>query len=365
MSKREAATPSLEIRGEVLYLSGDWNAKTVGVAERAWKKAGAHPTAAVDGTAIAEMDSLGAVLIRRYAGEGTELRGFDERSLALIEMAGAQEEAVAPAGHRRSRFSLEAIGGGGYGALSRLSGITILIVDILYWGLVSVFDRKQVRKGSFVEQAFQMGASALPITATILFLIGAILTLQSAAQLRQFGVTIYVVNLLAIGLAREFAPLMTAIIISGRSGSAIASEIATMKFTEELDAIRTLGLNPIRFVVVPKLWAMLVSMPLLTIAALFIGLIGGLVVALLYMEMPPATFLNQLGMSLLLRDVVTGLIKSVSFAAIITVSGTYHGLAFTGGADGVGRATTRAVVTSIFAIIAMDSFWGIVFYMKF
>ena len=238
------------------------------------------------------------------------------------------------------------------------------MIDIIYWSVIGLFDRKQYRKGSFVEQAFIIGASALPIVGTILFLIGVILTLQSFAQLRQFGVGIFVVNMLSIGLSREFAPLMTAIIISGRSGSAIASEIATMKFTEELDAIKTLGLNPIRFVVVPKFWAMIISMPLLTIMALFIGLCGGFLVTVTYMELTPSSFINQLFLSLMFRDIAAGLIKSVSFAVIITIVGAYRGLNFSGGADGVGRATTSSVVTSIFLIIVMDSIWGLLFYFK-
>ena len=199
---------------------------------------------------------------------------------------------------------------------------------------------------------------------TILFLIGVILTLQSYNQLRQFGVGIYVVNMLSIGLSREFAPLMTAIIISGRSGSAIASEIATMKFTEELDAIKTLGLNPIRFVVVPKFWAMFISMPLLTVMALFIGLCGGFIVTVTYMDLTPSSFMNQLFLSLLFRDIAAGLIKSFSFAVIITIVGTYRGMNFSDGADGVGKATTDSVVTSIFLIIVMDSIWGLIFYFR-
>lgn len=369
--KRENDQASCEMRGNVLAFSGSMTAGTLGGVEGELRRLDTGKIAAVDGSAMVGLDTTGAVLIRGIAGEGVELRGFRLEHRELIDMIEAGGP-VAPAkppvprgGNGGRPPLLESIGEGAWRKGGGLVGVLVLIVDTIYWGVISLFRRGQYRRGSFSEQAFQIGASALPITGTILFLIGAILTLQSAAQLRQFGVTIYVVNLLAIGLAREFAPLMTAIIMSGRSGSAIASEIATMKFTEELDAIRTLGLSPVRFVVVPKLWAMLVSMPLLTVAALFIGLAGGFAVALIYMEMPPSTFLNQLSMSLFFRDIVTGLVKSVSFAVIITICGAYHGFAFSGGADGVGRATTRAVVTSIFAIIAMDSIWGIVFYLKF
>lgn len=363
--KQQTGTPDCEIRQNVLALSGAWTAETLHSLEAAFRKLVKGRIVAIDGSQVSDLDTAGVVLIREVAGENVELRNFNPKHRELLTMAGARDQAGLPPAEKGSFLSLESIGENACRRFSGLTGILVLIADVLFWGTVSFFKRKQYRRGSFIVQAFQIGASALPITATILFLIGAILTLQSAAQLRQFGVSIYVVNLLAIGLAREFAPLMTAIIMSGRSGSAIASEIATMKFTEELDAIRILGLNPIRFVVVPKLWAMLVSMPLLSAAALFIGLLGGFVVAFTYLEMPLSTFINQLSLSLFFRDVVTGLIKSVSFAVIITICGAYHGFAFSGGADGVGRATTRAVVTSIFAIIAMDSIWGIIFYMKF
>ena len=137
-----------------------------------------------------------------------------------------------------------------------------------------------------------------------------------------------------------------------------------MKFTEELDALKTMGLNPIRFVVVPKLWAMVTTMPLLTIMALGAGIFGGFVVSVAYIGMAPNTFIDRVILTLMFWDVTTGLIKSVSFAIIITIVGTYRGMTFTGGADGVGRATTNAVVSAIFTIIIMDSIWGILFYMN-
>ncbi|MBT4482801.1 MAG: ABC transporter permease, partial [Candidatus Latescibacteria bacterium] len=200
------------------------------------------------------------------------------------------------------------------------------------------------------------------IVGTILFLVGAISALQSADTLKSFGASIFVVDMLALGMAREMAPLMTAIIISGRSGSAIASEIATMKFTEELDAIKTMGLNPIRFIVVPKLWAMVVCLPLLSIMALGFGILGGFIVGITYIDLSPGTFINRLVVTLFFRDIITGLLKSVSYAVIITFVGTFRGLNFTGGADGVGRATTMSVVTAIFAIIFADAIWSIILY---
>lgn len=354
--------PVVTLADGVLILGGELTSSTVAHLERALVRIPSDQFAIIDGSGVAVLDSAGALFVNHYA-EGRELRGFNDSARKLLELSKPPELSVPPAKHDR-KFDLESIGDTGYRAIGGFTDILILVVDILYWSVVGLFDRRQYRKGSFVEQAFFMGSSALPIVGVIIFLIGFILALQSAAQLRQFGATIFVVDLVAIGLACEMAPLIVAILVSGRSGSAIASEIATMKFTEELDAIRTMGLNPIRFVVVPKLWAMLVSMPLLTVMALFIGLLGGFFVSVTYMGLTPITFYNELMRALFFKDIMTGIIKSLSYAVIITVVGTYRGMTFTGGADGVGRATTSSVVTSLFVIIVADAIWGIIFYFK-
>lgn len=354
--------PSITYKDGVLILSGDLKASTTGMLEREISRRKISDVTVVDGSRVTSMDTSGAVFVNRFALLGASLREFGEQERALLEIV-RSEPAPAPPPAEKHRFDLEFIGGAILREIDRLNEVAILVVDMVYWSIVGLFKRDQYRKGTFSEQSIFMGSTALPIVITILFLIGAISALQSAETLKNFGASIFVVDMLAIGLARELAPLMTAIIISGRSGSAIASEIATMKFTEELDAIKTMGLNPLRFVVVPKLWAMVVCLPLLTIMALLFGLLGGFLVAVGYMELSPNTFFSRLLLSLFFWDIVTGLIKSISFAIIITVVGTYRGLTFSGGADGVGRATTSSVVTSIFAIIVMDSIWGIIFYL--
>ena len=356
-------TDTATIEHGVLFLFGRIVSETVGTLERRLSKITLGGIEAVDGAGVTELDTAGALLITRLSRKELPLRNFGPRAQRLIDLTVLEAEPLPPS-PPRVKMTLERFGGLSLKWMEHVTEIAVLIVDIIYWSIVGIFNRKQYRKGSFVEQAFYIGSTAVPIVGTILFLIGLILTLQGAGQLSQFGATIYVVNMLALGLAREFAPLMTAIIVSGRSGSAIASEIATMKFTEELDAIKTLGLNPIRFVVVPKFWAMVTTLPLLSIFALFIGIVGGYLIAITYMNLSTAAFMNQLYVSLFFWDVVTGLIKAVSFAVIITIVGVYRGLTFTGGADGVGRATTASVVTSIFVIIVMDSIWGIVFYFR-
>jgi phospholipid/cholesterol/gamma-HCH transport system permease protein len=361
--KKPPELPVVSLTDGVLRFEGKLTSSTVSHLERELQNIPSDSYSVIDGSEITVLDSTGALFINHHA-EGRELRGFSDSGTKLLELSKPPEPSTPPS-ISQHKLNLETIGDAGYRSIDRLSDVLILIVDILYWSVVGLFDRRQYRKGSFTEQAFFMGSSALPIVGVIIFLIGFILALQSAAQLRQFGATIFVVDLLAIGLACEMAPLIVAILVSGRSGSAIASEIATMKFTEELDAIKTMGLNPIRFVVVPKLWAMVVSMPLLTIMALLIGLLGGFFVSISYMGLTPITFYNELMRALFFKDIVTGIIKSLSYAIIITIVGTYRGLTFTGGADGVGRATTSAVVTSLFVIIVADAIWGIIFYFKF
>jgi len=360
--KTETSKVSFTFERGVLSFSGVLTSPTIALIEKELARIPTDEIKTVDGSGIENIDTAGAVLINMTTPDDVRFEGFGDKAMRLISLSKDTEVSDAPEKTRKSRLTLEHIGGVFLREIDRINDIAILVVDILFWSVVGLFNRKQYRKGSFTVQAFDMGSTALPIVATILFLVGGIAALQSSTTLRDFGASIFVADMLALGLARELAPLMTAIIVSGRSGSAIASEVATMKFTEELDAIKTMGLNPLRFVVVPKLWAMVVCMPLLSIMALFFGLLGGFIVAITYIDLAPTTFFDRVTMVLMFWDITTGLIKSVSFAVIITVVSTYKGLNFTGGADGVGRATTSAVVASIFSIIVMDSIWGIVFY---
>jgi phospholipid/cholesterol/gamma-HCH transport system permease protein len=321
----------------------------------------------VDLSAVSDLDTAGAVFLRRLpalAGESgarLTLSGLPERLQGFLDVIPA---APAPAAVRPRSALLEALGGQIHRFHREMVDFTFLASDLTWAAIAALVRRRGIRRGSFVEQAVAIGVDGLPIIALILFLIGIVSSLQSAAQLRKFGADIFVADLLGIGITRELGPLMTAIIVSGRSGSAIAAEVATMKFTEELDALRTMALDPLRFVAVPKMWAMILCVPALTVMANLIGILGGIVVGITFIGIPPLAFATQIADALVLKDVVTGLVKSVSFAWIITIIGVFRGLQFTGGADGVGRATTASVVTSIFGIILLDSFWGIVFYLR-
>jgi phospholipid/cholesterol/gamma-HCH transport system permease protein len=209
-----------------------------------------------------------------------------------------------------------------------------------------------------VEKA---GTNALPIVALISFLMGVIMAFQSAMPMRQFGVDIFVVNLVALAITRELGPLMTAVVLAGRSGSAFAAEIGTMKVNEEVAALTTMGLNPVRFLAVPRVLAGIVVTPVLTVYAMVIGIAGGFFVMML-LGFPLATLTNQLAGSLTVQDVLAGLIKSFFFGAVVAGVGCMRGLQTGAGASAVGDATTRSVVTSIFFIVVLDAIFAFVYY---
>jgi phospholipid/cholesterol/gamma-HCH transport system permease protein len=234
--------------------------------------------------------------------------------------------------------------------------------DITYWSAGDLFRKPMRRKGEIINQSALIGVNAVFIVGVMAFIIGFVLALQSAAQLRSFGANIYIVDLTVIAMMSEMGPLITAIMVAGRSGSAIAAEIATMKVTSELDALKTMGINPIRFVVVPKMYGSMITMPFLTIMADILGIAGGLVIAVTYLNISPVVFLNRMQESLNLKDIVFGAIKSIVFAYLIVITGSYFGFRAQQGAGGVGKVTTMAVVVSLSLVIIADSIMGLIFY---
>jgi len=213
-----------------------------------------------------------------------------------------------------------------------------------------------------VSQAMQTGVGALPILSLITFFIGLILALQSAYELRRFGAMNFVASAVAISMTRELGPLITAIVVIGRSGSAFAAEIGTMKVTEEIDALETMAIDPIHFLVTPKFIAMIVMLPCLTIWANFMGILGGSLFGVAKADFTFWTYIHASLDALFLRDIATGLIKSVMFGVTITAVGCHEGLSTGAGAEQVGRSTTRAVVVSIFLVVLVDLVFTALFF---
>ena len=213
-----------------------------------------------------------------------------------------------------------------------------------------------------VGQMLQIGVSALPMVGLMAVCSGFILAMQGASELRRLGAMHYVIDLVAVGFTRELGPLLTAIAVSGRSGSAFAAEIGTMRVTEEIDALRVMAFEPVEFVLAPKYLAALIMVPCLSIAANVCGILAGGIFMFFSTHLGLGLYLQYVLTSIQLRDVISGLIKSLAFATIIVHVGCLEGFRVHGGPDAVGRSTTTAVVKSTFLVIVADVLFTTIFY---
>jgi phospholipid/cholesterol/gamma-HCH transport system permease protein len=255
------------------------------------------------------------------------------------------------------------IGSSVEGSLAYVGALTSLAGRAAYFTFIGPFQGKPLRFQRAVSQAMEAGVRALPILSLITFFIGLILALQAAYELKRFGAISFVASAVAISMTRELGPLITAVIVIGRSGSAFAAELGTMRVSEEIDALETMAVNPVSFLVAPKFVAMILMLPCLTIWGNFMGILGG---SLFGVAQADYTFWRYIIASidaLFLRDVITGLVKSFMFGVTITAVGCLEGLNTTGGAEQVGRSTTRAVVMSIFLVILVDLVFTMLFYL--
>lgn len=258
---------------------------------------------------------------------------------------------------------LETAGGSLYELWSTARYFVALALEFLYWVVIAPWRGVKLRFGKFVTELNRVGVEAIPIVALIGVLMGVILALNSAGQLRNYGAEKYTANLVGIALTREIAPVITAILIAGRSGSAIAAEIATMQVSDEIDALRVMGINPRAFLLVPKLLALTLGMPVLVILSSLVGIAGGFVVAIFGLHLPFEVYWDQTLKALHVKDLVLGAIKSLVFGALIGLTGCTFGMRVRGGAIGVGRVTTTAVVTSYVLVIVANTFFTLLFFL--
>lgn len=233
--------------------------------------------------------------------------------------------------------------------------------EVLTKILVSTIRFKRVRWQEFPLLFLKNGVNALPIVSLILLLIGIISGYQGAIQLKQFGADIFIADLIGISITRELGPLMTAILVAGRSGSAFAAEIGTMKVSEEIDALRSMGFDPIAFLIIPRVLTLTFAIPFLTMFGNLAGILGGLISGLSILDITTVGFFTQLQNAVGLNDIFSGVLKSIVFGYIIATIGCFRGMQVRGGAESVGTYTTISVVSSIFAIIVTDTVFTFIF----
>ncbi len=250
--------------------------------------------------------------------------------------------------------ALEWVGRRTVAAIQEWGYFSTLLVESALWVLVGPFRRQPVRIASVFAQMMTIGVAAIPIVFVLSFTIGVMLAIQGIHTLKTFGAEGQVVVGIALSVTREFAPLITGILVSGRTGSALAARLGTMQVSQEIDALQVMSINPVRYLASPVLLAMLVMVPSLTFLADIAGLMGGAVFTGIELGLSHEAYFMRTFEVLTADDLFQGLIKSVVFALIITIVGISNGFTVTGGAEGVGRATTRAVVLSISYIVIAD-----------
>jgi len=251
------------------------------------------------------------------------------------------------------RFT-ETIGQRTVAGLEELGYTFSLFVESLYWIVSGNTRNEPVRLGPVVAEMMKVGIQAIPIASLLAFTVGIMLAIQGIHTLKAFGAESQVVLGIALSVTREFAPLIIGVLVAGRSGSAITARIGTMQVSQEIDALRAIGISPVRYLVAPALVATVVMLPSLTILADIMGLLGGAVYSSLEMNITIVAYVNQSLEVLHADDIVQGLVKSVVFAIIIALVGASNGFSVRGGAEGVGRATTRSVVLAISYIVVAD-----------
>lgn len=240
------------------------------------------------------------------------------------------------------------------GLISDISGILSLLFDTLRWIVIGPFCGKSAQRASIFQQLVFAGVQSVVIVFFISFFTGIVIAMQSAYQLKQLGAVIYVAPMVSISMARELGPVFTALVVAGRVGSAIAAELGTMKVSEQIEALETLAIDPVRFLVVPRFLALVIMLPCLTLLSNIVGIMGGLIVGVFNLQLNAYRYLSFSFDMLTWKDVWTGLIKSGSFAVAISMIACYVGLKTSGGAEGVGKSTTLSVVVSFIMIVVLD-----------
>lgn len=367
-SERPPTLSSDPAAGRVM-LAGRWTTDAIAAVEAelgalAWPSG---RVATVDASGIVALDTGGALLIGRLLdalerqGGSPSVVGFDDYDRELLQLVtdrtpGRRPEAPAPAG-----TPMERAGRAAWDQVTETMALFAFFGEACMVLLASMRGVARIRWMSVARRVLDGGWNAMPIIGLLSFLIGVVIAYQGATQLRNYGADIFVVDLIALTQVRELGPLLVAIILSGRTGSAYTAQIGTMKVSAEIDALRTMGVDPIEVLVLPRILAMFIALPLLTVFADVVGIFGGMVMSLSMLDLSPNAFLQRIPQAVKDTSFLIGVCKTPVFALIVSVVGCFQGFQATKGADSVGERTTRSVVHSIFFVIVADAIFSIVF----
>lgn len=350
-------------------LSGAWITETIAdvesqVAAFAWP--GGH-TSTVDASAVDALDTGGALLISRILEQlathdsAPALIGFDERHRELLELVHdlmpRTPATFAPTG----AGSVAQIGRAAWSSFVEALALLAFFGEACMALLRGARAPRRIRWAAIAKHMQDGGWNALPIIGLLAFLIGVVIAYQGGTQLHNYGADIFIVDLITLTQLRELGPLLVGIVVSGRTGSAYAAQIGTMRVSEEIDALRSMGVSPMEVLVLPRIIALIVLLPLLGVFADIVGVFGGMVMAVSMLDLSPYAFLERIPQAVSMRSFLLGICKMPVFALILGVVGCFQGFQATGSADSVGTRTTFSVVQSIFLVIVADAAFSVIF----
>ena len=348
--------------GDVIRFTGSLSLARIGdLPERL--RAYDGPVSVIDLSGIERIDTIGAWIVHRFAAQhDARIDGLNADSEHLLHQVAAADQPVSirPAREVGIVRVLGEIGDAVIVSLKTLYGL-LGFLGAVFIAAGNVIRYRRFRFNATVQRFEVVGVTALGIVGLMSFLIGIVIGQQGAVQLRQFGAEVYTINLIGRITLRELGVLMTAIMVAGRSGSAFAAQIGTMKLTEEIDAMRTIGVSPMEALVLPRVLAAVVMMPLLGFYASLLSIIGGGLFCWLSLGIPPITFIQRIREVVPITDLYVGLVKAPVFGAIIAMAGCFQGMLVEADAEQVGTRTTSAVVQAIFLVIVLDAFFAVFF----
>jgi phospholipid/cholesterol/gamma-HCH transport system permease protein len=360
-----------DTEGSVVQLSGDWTTRTIGSIDdemRALETSGDNRALTIDLSQVERMDTAGAWIIQRLIAANarrkiqTEVIGASQSAETLLgAVAETADEGPwpkrTPARFNPMRF-FESVGRGVYAGMDDFWASMFILGSTIRGAQMKIGKTSTINVTAIFHQIDRMGVGAIPVVVLMSAIVGAIVAQQGAYQLRYFGADIFVVDLVGILVLRELGVLMTAIMVAGRSGSAITAEIGSMKMREEVDALTVIGLNPVGVLVFPRLVALVIALPCLTIAANFAALGGAILVTWVYSDITPTAFIDRLRPSIDLSTIFAGLIKAPFMALIIGTVASVEGMKVGGSAESLGRHVTASVVKAIFIVVILDGLFA-------
>ncbi len=360
----------ITLDNSTIYIDGEWTLANLHLIQAAADKFKAQTitptTITVDGSKLKKLDTIGCqelyIALEAIPKSATvEYQNFDKKQIDLFQFIkskiddnGVQKTAPVNRGTLISRIGLFTIS-----ALDEMQKFIEFIGEVSVIATKKAFTPWTIRWSAFWANIQSAGVMALPIIGLLNFLIGAVIAYQAGNLLQMFGASIYIVDFSAVAVLRVLGPLLTAIIIAGRTGAAYAAQIGTMVVNEEVDALETIGINRYDQLVLPKMYALALSLPLLTLFADMMAIFGSMVLAYFYLDISFGEYLTTIPNTVTWRSLVVGLVQAPVFAIVITLVGCYQGFQVSGGADSVGQQTTKAVVQSIFLVIIIVALFSI------